>query len=109
VYGGGVALLLGLGQFTGPLLLGRTAGIDVVTTDIYRDMIQTPVQYGSAAALGSTLLVFGVVVVGLQKCCLARSQRVSSPTGQGLPLARPPSKLAAVALLATRSSPPSCR
>ena len=27
VYGGGVALLLGLGQFTGPLLLGRNAGI----------------------------------------------------------------------------------
>ena len=26
VYGGGVALLLGLGQFTGPLLLGRNAG-----------------------------------------------------------------------------------
>ena len=44
LYGGGVALLLGLGQFTGPLLLGRTAGIDVVTTEIYRDMSQTPVS-----------------------------------------------------------------
>ena len=35
VYGGGVALLLGLGQFTGPLLLGRQAGISVLTTDMY--------------------------------------------------------------------------
>ena len=35
VYGGGVALLLGLGQFTGPLLLGRNAGITVLTTDMY--------------------------------------------------------------------------
>ena len=34
VYGGGVALLLGLGQFTGPLLLGRNAGINVLTTDM---------------------------------------------------------------------------
>ena len=35
VYGGGVALLLGLGQFTGPLLLGRNAGITVLTTQMY--------------------------------------------------------------------------
>ncbi|MGH2579055.1 MAG: ABC transporter permease, partial [Actinomycetota bacterium] len=34
VYGGGVALLLGLGQFTGPLLLGRNAGITVLTTQM---------------------------------------------------------------------------
>ena len=46
-----VTLLLGLGQFTAPLLLGSTAGVNVITTDIYRDMSQTPVQYGSAAAL----------------------------------------------------------
>ena len=38
LYGGGVALLLGLGQFTGPLLLGRTAGIDV---DHHRDLRPT--------------------------------------------------------------------
>ncbi|HUF99079.1 MAG TPA: ABC transporter permease subunit, partial [Ilumatobacter sp.] len=35
VYGGGVALLLGLGQFTGPLLLGRNTGITVLTTQMY--------------------------------------------------------------------------
>jgi iron(III) transport system permease protein len=32
VYGAGVALLLGLGQFTAPLLLGRTRNISVLTT-----------------------------------------------------------------------------
>ena len=42
VYGGGVALLLGLGQFTGPLLLGRNAGINVLTTDMYLAMSAHP-------------------------------------------------------------------
>ena len=42
VYGGGVALLLGLGQFTGPLLLGRNAGITVLTTDMYLPVSQSP-------------------------------------------------------------------
>jgi iron(III) transport system permease protein len=99
LYGGGVALLLGLGQFTGPLLLGRTAGIDVVTTEIYSDMTQTPVQYGSAAALGSTLLVFGVVVVGLQKFFLRDRKRFVTHGGKAFRSPGRPSKLAAVALL----------
>src|SRR5690349_520280 len=75
IYGGGIALLLGLGQFTAPLLLGTQAGINVITTDIYRDMSQVPVQYASAAALGSTLLVFGVVVVLMQKLLLGNQRR----------------------------------
>mgnify|MGYP007014896410 CR=1 FL=1 len=33
---GGVVALLALGQFTAPLLLGRTKGIDVITTQLYR-------------------------------------------------------------------------
>ncbi|MDA6565704.1 ABC transporter permease subunit, partial [Escherichia coli] len=36
VYGGGIALLLGLGQFTGPLLLGQISGVKVLTTEMYR-------------------------------------------------------------------------
>ena len=36
VYGGGVALLLGLGQFTGPLLLGSNTGVKVLTTEMFR-------------------------------------------------------------------------
>ncbi len=63
VYGGGVALLLGLGQFTGPLLLGRNAGIRVLTTEMYFSVSQSPIDYGAAAAIGSPLLVFGVLVV----------------------------------------------
>ena len=100
LYGGGVALLLGLGQFTAPLLLGRTAGIDVITTKIYADMTQTPVQYGSAAALGSTLLVFGVVVVAMQKVLLRDRKRFVTHGGKAFRSSGRPSKLAAVALVA---------
>jgi iron(III) transport system permease protein len=99
LYGGGVALLLGLGQFTAPLLLGRTAGIDVVTTGIYREMSQTPVQYGTAAALGSTLLVFGIVVVFLQKIMLGDQKRFVTHGGKGFRPTGRPSRLAAVWLL----------
>ena len=87
IYGGGIALLLGLGQFTAPLLLGSTAGVNVLTTQIYRDMSQTPVQYASAAALGSTLLVFGVAVVMLQKMLLGNQRRFVTHGGKSF---RPP-------------------
>ena len=109
LYGGGVALLLGLGQFTGPLLLGRTAGIDVVTTEIYSDMTQTPVQYGSAAALGSTA---ARVRRGRRRDCRSSSSATASGSSpmaarrsapQGARRSSPPSPSSA-----TRSSPPSC-
>jgi iron(III) transport system permease protein len=99
IYGGGIALLLGLGQFTAPLLLGTTAGINVITTDIYRDMSQVPVQYASAAALGSTLLVFGVVVVMAQKLLLGNQRRFVTHGGKGFRAPGRPSRLAGVALL----------
>ncbi len=100
IYGGGIALLLGLGQFTAPLLLGSTAGINVVTTEIYREMSQTPVAYGTAAALGSTLLVFGVVVVMLQKMLLGDQRRFVTHGGKSFRAPGRPSRWAAVALVA---------
>ena len=100
IYGGGIALLLGLGQFTAPLLLGSTAGVNVITTDIYRYMSQIPVQYGAAAALGSTLLVFGVVVVALQKMLLGNQRRFVTHGGKAFRPTGRPSRWAAVALVA---------
>jgi iron(III) transport system permease protein len=100
IYGGGIALLLGLGQFTAPLLLGSTAGVNVITTDIYRYMSQIPVQYGAAAALGSTLLVFGVVVVALQKMLLGNQRRFVTHGGKAFRPPGRPSRWAAVALVA---------
>ncbi|GAB2928857.1 iron ABC transporter permease [Rhodococcus aerolatus] len=83
IYGGGVALLLGLGQFTAPLLLGTNQGITVLTTDIYNQVQATPVQYGTAAAIGTPLLIFGVIVVALQKVGLGNERRFVTHGGKG--------------------------
>ena len=99
IYGGGVALLLGLGQFTGPLLLGANGGISVITTDMYRQVSQTPVEYGVAAALGSPLLVFGIVVVLVQKLLLGNQRRFVTHGGRAFRSGGRPSKLAAVAIV----------
>ncbi len=61
-------------------------------------MSQTPVQYGSAAALGSTLLVFGVIVVAMQKVLLRDRKRFVTHGGKAFRSPGRPSKLAAVAL-----------
>jgi iron(III) transport system permease protein len=100
IYGGGVALLLGLGQFTGPLLLGSNSGISVITTDMYRHVSQTPVEYGVAAALGSPLLVFGIVVVLVQKLLLGNQRRFVTHGGRAFRSEGRPSRLAAVAIVA---------
>ena len=91
IYGGGVALLLGLGQFTAPLLLGRNSGIDVITTNMYSAMTAYPTQYGTAAALGSPLLLLGIVIVVVpevparQPAPLRHPQRPGVPSrGQGI-------------------------
>ena len=62
-------------------------------------MSQTPVQYGSAAALGSTLLVFGVIVVAMQKVLLRDRKRFVTHGGKAFRSPGRPSKLAAVALV----------
>jgi iron(III) transport system permease protein len=95
VYGGGVALLLGLGQFTGPLLLGRNAGITVLTTDMYFAVSQIPVDYGTAAAIGSPLLMFGIAIVILQKVILGDHSRFVTHGGKSFRGNTRPSKLAA--------------
>jgi iron(III) transport system permease protein len=100
VYGGGVALLLGLGQFTGPLLLGRNAGINVLTTDMYLAVSQSPVDYGTAAAIGSPLLLFGIAVVVLQKVILGDHSRFVTHGGKAFRGGSKPSNLAAAGIVA---------
>lgn len=99
-YGGGVALLLGLGQFTGPLLLGRNAGINVITTNMYKAMSDYPAQYGTAAALGTPLLLFGIAVVILQKVIMGDQRRFVTHGGKAFRPEGRPSKLGAVGIIA---------
>jgi len=99
VYGGFVALLLGLGQFTGPLLLGRTGGINVLTTDMYTAVSQSPIDYGRAAAIGSPLLLFGLAVVIFQKVILGDHSRFVTHGGKAFRTPGRPSRLAVAGIL----------
>jgi iron(III) transport system permease protein len=83
VYGTGVALLLGLGQFTAPLLLGANQGVTVLTTDMYLQTQQIPPQYGVAAAIGSPLLVFGVLILFANRILLGNHARFITHGGKG--------------------------
>lgn len=75
VYASGIALLLGLGQFTAPLLLGRTRGIDVLTTEMFYVVGRYPVDYGLGAALGTPILAVGLLIVWLQYRALRHEHR----------------------------------
>ena len=99
LYGGAIALLLGLGQFTAPLLLGLNHDVRVITMEVYRFASDTPVDYGLAAALASPLLIAGVVLVVLQRVMLGNSERFVSDVGKGVQGAARPSRLAPVAIV----------
>lgn len=91
IYGGGIALLLGLGQFTGPLMLGQNSGVKVLTTEMYERVSQSPSDFAAAAAAGSPLVIFGLAVVLIQKGLLGDQSRFVThggksfvnPTGRG--------------------------
>ncbi|WP_187972559.1 ABC transporter permease [Aquibium microcysteis] len=98
VYGGGVALLLGLGQFTAPLLLGTNQGINVLTTQMYWATQSEPINHAAAAAIGSPLLVFGIIMVFAQKMLLGDQTRYVTHGGRAFRAAGKPSVLAAVGI-----------
>jgi iron(III) transport system permease protein len=73
-------LLLALGQFTAPLLLGKTVGISVVTTEIYRLTSEFPGDYGAAAVLSVPVLVLAVAVLLAQGKVVGSLDRFGSVT-----------------------------
>lgn len=99
IYGGSVALLLGLGQFTAPLLLGTNRGISVLTTEMYKATGQSPPDYAVAAALGAPLLIVGVAVVVFQRLALGDQTRFVTHGGKAFRSGARPSKLAAAGIL----------
>lgn len=82
VYGGGVALLLGLGQFTGPLLLGQNEGVKVLTTEMYLRTSESPTNYAAAAAAGSPLVILGLLVIFGQRYLLGNQARFVTHGGK---------------------------
>ena len=99
IYGAGVSLLLGLGQFTAPLLLGTTSGIDVITTEMYRSTTDPPVNYGVAAAYGLPILVAGLAVITLQKLALGDSRRFITHGGKAFKGVERTSRTAVVGII----------
>jgi iron(III) transport system permease protein len=83
VYGGSIALLLGLGQFTAPLLLGEAHNVRVLTTEVYSFTSESPVDHGAAAALASPLLIAGLVIVLVQRMVLSNQERFVTDVGKG--------------------------
>ena len=99
LYGGGVALLLGLGQFTAPLLLGTNTGVRVMTTDMYTAVTAAPTDFATAAAVGTPLLVFGMLLVMVQRLLLGDQARFVTHGGKAFRLAGKPSLLAALGII----------
>lgn len=84
LYGGAVALLIGLGQFTAPLLLGRQSDVRVLTTEVFYALYnRTPQDTAAAAAIASPLLVFGIAVVLGQRFLLGNTSRFVTHGGKG--------------------------
>jgi iron(III) transport system permease protein len=75
LYAGGLVVLLGLGQFAAPLLLGTRDGIQVLTTQMFQVTQGYPVQYGVGAALAAPILVLGIVVTIIQRALLGDQRR----------------------------------
>lgn len=75
VYSGMVSLLLALGQFTGPLILGRREGLDVLTTRMFVLTSDFPINYGLAAALGTPLLVAAFFLIFVQRRMVGDQKR----------------------------------
>jgi iron(III) transport system permease protein len=96
IYGGSIALLLGLGQFTAPLLLGGPHAVRVVTTEIHQFTHNSPIDHGIAAAIASPLLVFGIVVVLIQRMLLSNQDRFVTDVGKGTSTVARPSKSAPI-------------
>lgn len=99
IYGAGVVLLLGLGQFTAPLLLGTNQGIYVVTTKMHSSVSEAPVDFAAAAALGAPLVAFGLCVVIVQKLGLGNQSRFVTHGGKSFRASDRPSRLAIVTVL----------
>lgn len=89
IYGTATTLLLGIGQVTMPLFLGRQVGISVLSTAMYQHMSTSPVDYGAASAYGLPIVVLGLILIGFQRTLVGDQARFVTAGGRAArPLAR---------------------
>lgn len=92
-----VAFLLGLGQFTAPLLLGTQSGIRVLTTEIFRIREDFPIDYAATAAIGLPLLIVGLLSILIQRAVVGDQRRyVTLGVGGGVNRKKSAGALAAI-------------
>ena len=75
VYATLVVLLLSLGQFSGPLMLGRREGLNVITTEMYQLTHEFPVNYPLGAAFATPLIMMAILLVWLQRRMIGDQDR----------------------------------
>lgn len=81
-YGAGIVFMLALGQFSAPILLGVPANIDVLTTRMFGMLEGYPIPFGEVAALGTPLLVAGVLVAIVQRWIVGDLRRYVTVGGK---------------------------
>lgn len=82
-YSAGVVLLLGLGQFTAPLVLGANNNIQVLMTEIYEQFNQVPQNVAAATTLALPLLLVALGVALIQRRSVGRFSRYATTGVKG--------------------------
>jgi iron(III) transport system permease protein len=78
------SLLVALDSFELPLIIGLPGRVFVFTTLIYFSAQGLfPPNYGLASAFGMTFLMFGLILVGLNRWVMRNPERYSIVTGKG--------------------------
>lgn len=67
-----LGIIRSMQSFEIELILGGAAGIDVYSTLIYREVLQSPPRYGSATALSMIILIFLVPFILFQQSYVSR-------------------------------------
>lgn len=75
VYAAAIVLVLGVGQFTAPLLLGTSQGTRVISTEIYFVTGEYPINYALGSALATPLILLGILVVIMQRRIVGDERR----------------------------------
>ncbi|TWG98554.1 iron(III) transport system permease protein [Nocardioides sp. J9] len=99
VYGFAICLVLGSGQFTAPLLLGRQSDIDTLTTVGFASTQNFPIQYGLASAIVSPLIILGLLMVLFQRRAIGNTERFVISRDESATTARKVSNLRLVPIL----------
>ncbi|MET0887212.1 MAG: ABC transporter permease subunit, partial [Mycetocola sp.] len=75
IYASAVAFLLAMGQFTGPLMLGRRENWNVITTEMYNLVTEPPVNFPLGASFGAPLFLLAILLVWVQRRLVGDQKR----------------------------------